>query len=221
MKHFTAILVALLMQNAQAAPSTITFGRSANVVSGTPKHRNFRQDMEAIAKSHDSWKKAHLNETLYACQRNPERVATLARKVSDRLDASKKETLKSAKAAEKAVDDSVGADATEIPDTLTAEQTDTLRAKVKQLTTAQKQAQVLERLSAQVAHYYRSDAPQESAVDGNCVAEYRQAVQKAAVASETYHGDAQALSQKLDKLTQQAQVALRHALATTLVASGR
>jgi hypothetical protein len=221
MKYFTIMILAILAARAEARPgqSTITFGESDKVVSGTTKHRNFRADLDALNKTHDVWKKAHLNETLYVCQRNAERVATLARKVSDRIDASEKETLKTSKAVEKTVEGVVGADATEMPATFTSEQTDALRAKVKQLTAAQKQAQLLERLSGQVMKFYQSDIPKESAVDGNCVTQYTAAVQQGAKASEAYHSDAAALSMKLDRLKAAAEVALKTAEKTVMVAS--
>jgi hypothetical protein len=220
MKYFTIMILAILAARAEARPgqSTITFGESDRVVSGTTKHRNFRADLDALNKTHDVWKKAHLNETLYVCQRNAERVATLARKVSDRIDASEKETLKTSKAVEKTVESVVGADATEMPATFTGEQTDALRAKVKQLTAAQKQAQLLERLSGQVMKFYQSDIPKESAVDGTCVTQYTAAVQQGAKASEAYHSDAAALSTKLDKLKAAAEVALKSAQQTFMYA---
>ena len=223
MKHIAALILAVLASRAEARPgqSTITFGESEKVVSGTTKHRNFRADLEALNKSHGAWKKAHLNETLYACQRNAERVATLARKVSDRIDASEKETLKTAKAVEKTVEGVVGSEATEVPATFTEEQTSALRAKVKQLTAAQKQAQLLERLSGQVMKFYQSDIPQDSAVDGNCVAQYSAAVKQGAVASVNYHADAAQLSEKLDKLKAAAEVALKTAEPWSRVAASR
>ena len=84
---------------ARSGGSTITFGRSDQLTTKAGKKRNFRQDIEAVNKAHEGWKKAHLNPTLYACQRNSERIALLARKVSDRLEASKKDAVASAKAA--------------------------------------------------------------------------------------------------------------------------
>jgi hypothetical protein len=210
MKHFTIMILALLAARAEARPgqSTITFGESDKVVSGTTKHRNFRADLDSLNKTHGAWKKAHLNETLYVCQRNAERVATLARKVSDRIDLAEKETLKSAKAVESTVAGVVGANATEIPANFSIEQIATLRAKVMQLTAAQKQAQLLERLSGQVMKFYQNDIPKESAVDGNCVAQYSAAVQQGAKASEAYHSDAAGLDEKLDKLKTAAEIAL-------------
>ncbi|MGZ3702505.1 MAG: hypothetical protein ACXWSD_11985, partial [Bdellovibrionota bacterium] len=128
--------------------STITFGESAKLTSTPAKKRSFKQDVEAVGKTHDSWRKAHLSTTLYACQRNSESLAPLARKVSDRLDAANKAALKEARGVEKTVEGAVGADAVELPDTLSAGQIATLQAKAKQLANAQKQAALLEHLSA-------------------------------------------------------------------------
>jgi hypothetical protein len=198
--------------------STITFGKlegEAPVTQG--KKLSYRRTIAAVTKAHDTWKKAHLNETLYACQRNGERVALLARKVADRLEAAKKSAVASAKAVEGTVDAALGADTIEVPSDLTSDQIATLQKKAADLGKARKQADLLERLSGQVMKFYEKDMPRDSAVDGDCVAQYKAAVKKGVAASEAYHADTQALAQKLDKLADQAQFALREAAA--LVAS--
>jgi hypothetical protein len=215
---FSLILCGVaLAGSARGQGSTITFGKSAGLVKKAGKKRNFKADIAAVTASHESWKKAHLNETLYACQRNAERVATLARKVSDRIELAKKDAVASSRAVEKAVNAAVGADATEVPAELGADQVAVLKAKAAQLAKAKKQADLLERLSAQVEHFYEYDMPKESAVDGNCVGEYRAAMQKGVAASVQYHQDSEQLSAKLDKLAQEAEIAWRNA-ATALVA---
>lgn len=212
-----AAALALAAPAQAGGKSTITFGRSGQVETKAAKKRNFRQDIEAVNKAHDAWKKAHLNPTLYACQRNSERVATLARKVSDRLEAAKKDAVASAKAIEKTVNGAVGSDATEIPETL--DDTSALKAKAQALTKAKKQADLLERLSGQVAHFYQYDMPKESAVDGNCVAEYAAAMRKGVTASVAYHEDAQALAEKADKLEKLVEVALAKAVEREMLAA--
>jgi hypothetical protein len=204
------IMLAFAATESRAA-SDITFGRSATAVVTRAKKRNFRQDIVAVNQAHESWKKAHLNASLYACQRNAERVAVLARKVSDRIEATKKSAVTAAKAVEKTMAAAVGADATEIPEELDADQLDALRAKAKQLGKARKQADLLERLAGQVEHFYRYDIPKESAVDGNCVAQYRVAVVKGLNASVRYHEDADQLAKKLEKAATAAKVAWKKA----------
>jgi hypothetical protein len=212
-----AVLAALSVTAHAGGKSTITFGRSDDVATKPARKRNFRQDIDAVNKAHDNWKKAHLNSALYACQRNSERVATLARKVSDRLEASKKDAVASAKALEKAVSASVGADATEIPDSV--DNVKALKAKADQLAKAKKQADLLEHLAGQVAHFYEFDMPKESAVDGNCVAEYGAAMKKGVAASLQYHADTESLAMKVEKLAKLAEVAWKKALSREMVAA--
>jgi len=214
-----AALALLVAAPAQAGhKSTITFGRSNELVTKAAKKRNFHQDIEAVNKAHENWKKAHLNSTLYVCQRNAERVATLARKVSDRLEAFKKTAVADAKAVEKTVSAAVGPDAKEVPETLDESKVSALKAKAQKLAKARQDADLLERLAGQVAHFYEYDMPKESAVDGDCISEYRTAMQKGVAASNQYHADTESLAQKLDKLAKLAEIAWRKAEAATMVA---
>jgi hypothetical protein len=198
--------------------STITFGRSDQLQVTKGKKLNFKQDIEAVIKAHDSWKKAHLSEALYSCQRNPETEAKLARKVSDRMEVSKKDAIASAKAIEGVVNSALGANATDVPDTLDENSASTLRAKADQLKKAKIKADLLESLSSKVMHFYENEMPKESAVDGDCISQYQNAFKKAVETSEEYHEDSAALSQKIDKLAKMVETAWRNAAAREMVA---
>jgi hypothetical protein len=207
------------VQAASGRRSTITFGHSTKLATKAARKRSFRQDIEAVNRAHEGWKKAHLNPTLYACQRNSESLAVLARRVSDRIEASKKKALAEAKGLEKTVAGAVGAEVTEIPESLPAEKAAALHAKLDRLEKAKKDAVVLERLAGQVMHFYEHDMPHESAVAGNCVRDYPAAVRRGVAASELYHADAEALSRKIEKLARIAEVAWERAAAREMVAA--
>ena len=68
-----ALFTATLAEGApRGTRSTITFGKSEELKSTAAKKRNFKHDIDAVNKSHEAWRKAHLNKVLYACQKNGE-----------------------------------------------------------------------------------------------------------------------------------------------------
>jgi hypothetical protein len=213
----TALLLASLLLSLGATPaqargrSTITFGRSAAVQEGQTKKRSFKHDIEAVSKSHESWKRAHLNSVLYSCQRNSERVAILARKVSDKIEAAKNEATSSAKVVEKILKNTLGekADTPDLLAQVNSQEAAELRGKLKLIASARKRGQVLERLAGQVMKFYLNDVPHSSASEGRCQTQYNGALEKGVSASKQYHSDASALSQKLEGLVKLAETALR------------
>lgn len=221
---FTAITVALAF-SAHAANkgtrSTITFGKSEKLQVTAAKKRNFKQDIEAVNKAHSAWKKAHLNKVLYMCQRNGEETAALARKVADKMEASKNETTKEAHDLMKAMAGAL----TDADDPAAALLTDgqraQLRAKLETVESAKKKSLILERLALQVKTYYENDAPKSSPFTGSCKGSYGTALGKSLEASSHYYEDARALTQKIDGFAERARNALNGRPETGRFASGR
>lgn len=216
-------LIALFSASvAVAAPrgnkSTITFGKSNELHSSAAKKRNFKQDIEAVTKAHQAWKKAHLDKVLYACQKNGEETAVLARKVADKMEISKSEATKESEAVAKALAKAL-ADA-EDPSTalLTDAQALELRAQLTKLQSAQKKSRLLERLANQVKSYYINDAPQSSPFGGGCPVSYSTARRRSVDASTKYQRDAQALLDKLEGLSNRAKVALNKSIRVEMLA---
>ncbi len=216
------VATALSASMAYAAPrgnrSTISFGKSGTLTSIAPKKRNFKQDIDAVAKSHQNWKKAHLNKVLYACQKNGEETATLAKKVAEKMDASKAEATYAAQALAKDLAAALSNANDPSAALLTDEQRDKLREKVTQLENAQKKSMILEHLAAQVRKYYQNDAPRTSPFGGGCPVSYSTALKRGTEASTAYHADTQDLRQKIDGLTKRAKTALRTSVRVDMVA---
>jgi hypothetical protein len=224
LRHATlvAIVVLFISVEAGAAPrgnrSTITFGKSESLKSGPAKKRNFKQDIEAVNKAHQSWKKAHLNSVLYECQKNGTETATLARKVADKMESSKAQATKEAQALAKSL--AAALNDSEDPGSapLSASQKAELREKLKKLESAEKKGQILERLAYQVKSYYMNDAPKSSPFGGGCPVSYSTALQRGLEASSRYHADAEALKLKLEALLKRAKTALRKSERPQMVA---
>lgn len=206
----------------QAAPrgtkSTITFGRSEKVQVTAAKKRNFRQDIEAVNKAHQGWKKAHLNKVLYMCQKNGEETAALARKVADKMEASKTEATKEAQLLAKGLAAALNDAEDPKAALLTDEQRDQLRAKLEQVESARKKSLILERLALQVKTYYLNDAPKASPFTGGCRSTYGVALQKSVDASARYYEESRAMTEKIDGLAERARTALRASPRVELVA---
>ncbi len=217
-----ATLAICLVTASQAAPrgsrSTITFGKSDKLEVTAAKKRNFKQDIEAVNKAHQRWKKAHLNKVLYSCQKNGEETARLARKVADKMEASKTETTKEAHELMKVL-------ATALKDAndpksalLTDQQRDELRAKLEQVESTRKKSLILERLALQVKTYYLNDAPKKSPFAGNCRSTYGVALQKSVDASTGYYDESRALTEKIDGFAERARTALHFGARVEMVA---
>jgi len=193
----------------RGSKSTITFGRSEGLTSSVGKKRGFQQDMEAVTKSHQQWKKAHLNKVLYSCQTNGEGTAVLAKKVADKMDTSKTAALKEAQQIAKTLAPSLR-DATEPASIyLSIAQKEKLREKLAALESAKKKSQILERLAYQVKNYYLKDAPKTSPFGGGCPVSYSTALSRGAEASTQYYAETQSLLAKIEALTKRAKIALR------------
>ncbi len=194
----------------KAGESTITLGRSETLSSQPVKKRSFKMNAAAVSKAHAAWKKAHLNTVLYACQRNSEQIALLARKVADKIEASEKETTSDAKNMGKILESAIGEKADEpgLPEQITGDEIAQLKEKIKLIESAQKHGAVLEHLAGQVMNFYLNDVPKTSAYDGSCRFSYTTALQKGVAASKQYHSDALALSQDLNSLEKLAKTGL-------------
>jgi|GEM_PF-5005447 len=216
--HFTkgtAVLAIFLSSVAFAAPrgnkSTISFSRSEGLVTTPAKKRNFKHDIDAVAKSHQHWKKAHLNKVLYACQKNGEETAALAKKVAEKMDSSEVETTKEAKALAKSLTSALNEASDPSAALLTDQQREQLRNQLTQLESVQKKSLILERLAGQVKKYYVTDAPRTSPFGGGCPVSYSTALQRGTEASTQYFADTQALRLKLEGLTKRARTVLNSA----------
>lgn len=223
--HFTkgtALLAIFLSSVATAAPrgtkSTISFGRSESLVSTPAKKRNFKHDIDAVAKSHQNWKKAHLNKVLYACQKNGEETAALAKKVAEKMDSSERETTKEAQALAKSLASALKEASDPSAALLTDQQRTQLRNQLSQLEAVQKKSLILERLAGQVKKYYVTDAPRTSPFGGGCPVSYSTALQRGTEASSQYYADTQALRMKLEGLTKRAKTVLNTAARTEMFA---
>jgi hypothetical protein len=219
----SALLLALFLTSAaSAAPrgnrSTISFGRSDELVATPAKKRNFKHDIEAVSKSHQSWKKAHLNKALYSCQKNGEETAALARKVADKMEASKTDTTRDAQALAKSLSAALNEANDPSAALLTDSQRGQLRAQLEQLEGVQKKSLILERLAGQVRQYYLTDAPKSSPFGGGCPVSYSAALQRGTEASQLYYADTQALRMKLEGLTKRARTVLNTAARTEMFA---
>lgn len=205
---FTILSASVAAAGPRVHKSTITFGKSQSLTSSAPKKRNFRQDIQAVSKSHENWKKAHLSKVLYSCQKNGDNTASLARKVADKMEASKMEATAEAQDVAKAITGVLAEANDPSAALLTDAQARDLRAKLTKLESAQKKTQILERLANQVKGYYLKDAPQSSPFGGGCPVSYSTARRRGVEASTQYHSDAQALLQKLEGLSKRAKIAL-------------
>ena len=201
--------------------STITFGKSEKLSSQAARKRNFRQDIEAVNTSHDAWKKAHLNQALYLCQRNGERIAGLAKKVYEKIDTARKSAIGHAKKIEGTITFAIGDEATEVPEKLSEEKLAELRGKIQALKNASAQAMQLEKLAGQVMMFYQNDAPKMPYAAGDCTRAYPVALRKGILSSEQYHADAEALSKKLEKLLNISVAALHAQTQFERIAQGR
>lgn len=215
-----ALIAIFTASVAVAAPkkSTITFGKSEQLQSSPAKKRNFKQDIAAVEKAHEKWKKAHLDKVLYACQKNGEDTAILARKVADKMESSKADATKEAEAVQKALSKVLAEANDPAAALLTDSQAKELRAQLSKLQSAQKKGQILERLANQVKSYYLNDAPQSSPFGGGCPVSYSTARRRGVEASSQYQAEAQALLQKIESLTSRAKVALGRSVRVEMMA---
>jgi hypothetical protein len=218
------LIVSIAASTAHSAPrghkSTITFGKSEKVQVTAAKKRNFKQDIEAVNKAHQNWKKAHLNKVLYLCQKNGEETASLARKVADKMEASKTETTREAEQLVKGLASALNEADDPKAALLTDQQRSQLRAKLDAVESARKKSLILERLALQVKTYYLTDAPKASPFTGSCRASYGVALQKSLETSTRYYEDSRALTVKIDGLAERARTAL-HSLGHTELVAGR